>query len=150
MKANLTKIEAFLENKTVALIGASRNEKKFGTQLLKHLWTEGFNVIPVHHEAAEIQGIHCFRSIIELPDEVKAICLVTHKKDTDRFVNEAIAHGIKHIWVQQQSETEQTILKVKSDDVNIVLGRCLFMYSNPKGFHKFHQRLNRIFGSIAS
>jgi predicted CoA-binding protein len=150
MKANLTKIEAFLENKNIALIGASRNEKKFGTQLLKHLWIEGYNVIPVHHEAVEIQGINCYRSIIELPDEVKALCLVTHKEDTDRFIDEAIAHGIKHIWVQQQSETEQTKIRAKNSDVNIVLGRCLFMYSNPKGFHKFHQRLSRIFGSIAS
>jgi hypothetical protein len=52
--------------------------------------------------------------------------------------------------VQQQSETEQTLISAKRNDVNIVLGRCLFMYSNPKGFHKFHQRLSRIFGSIAS
>lgn len=150
MKANLTKIEAFLQNNAIAIIGASRNEKKFGSQLLKHLWTEGFEVIPVHHEADEIQGIHCFRSILELPDHVKAICLVTHKIDTDRFVDEAIAHGMKHIWVQQQSETEQTKTKAENKDVNIVLGRCLFMYSNPKGFHKFHSRLSRIFGSFAS
>ncbi|NOU47854.1 MAG: CoA-binding protein [Bacteroidales bacterium] len=150
MKANRAQIDRFLANKTMAIVGASRNEKKFGTQLFIHLQKLGFELFPVHHEAAEIQGVPCVKSIGELPATVKSICLVTHKQATDAFIGEALDHGINQIWVQQFSETEMTKSIIKNTpQANIITGWCLFMYTNPAGIHNFHRKLNKLFGSLA-
>jgi len=79
MKADLKQIEKFLANAKIALVGASRNEKKFGSQVLKHLVEEGFEVLPVHPEANVLQGFNACKTISDLPNDVKAICLLTQK-----------------------------------------------------------------------
>ncbi len=150
MKGNLTQINAFLSNKSLAIIGASRNEKKFGNQVLKHLSVMGFDLYPVHPQATEIHGIPCYKALNELPDEVRALCMITHKQDTDRLIKEAIENGFKQIWVQQFSETEETLKTAANTECTIITGRCLFMYTQPEGIHKFHQRLNRLFGAYAT
>lgn len=150
MKANLKQIETFLEEKKVALIGASRNEKKFGTQVLKHLVENGFEVLPVHRQAEQLQGKKAYAAIAELPDNVNAICLLTQKHQTDLLLAEALKKGIRNIWIQQFSETPETITKVSESKSNIILGRCIFMYTNPQGIHHFHQRINKLFGKYAS
>lgn len=150
MKATLEQIESFLQDKKMALIGASRNEKKFGTQVLKHLLDKGFEVLPVHPEANELQGVNTYATIAQLPDDVNAIVLLTHKHDTDHLLAEALGKGINNIWVQQFSETPDAISKASESQANIILGRCIFMYTNPMGFHRFHEKINKFFGTYAS
>jgi predicted CoA-binding protein len=150
MKANLTQINEFLDNKAMAFVGASRNEKKFGTQVFIHQQKLGYILYPVHPEAAEIQGVTCVNHISDLPVKVKSICLFTHKQATDSIVEESLKHGITQIWVQQFSETEKTSQLVQNFlQANIVTGRCVFMYTESSGMHNFHRKVNKMFGTIA-
>lgn len=150
MKANLNQIETFLKQKKIALVGASRNEKKFGSQVLKHLIENGFEVHPVHPETDSLQGIKTYHSIEMLPDDVQSICLLTNKNNTDLVLAKVMEKGIKNIWIQQFSETPDTVKKASDSELNIIIGRCIFMYTNPKGVHLFHQRLNKLFRKFAS
>lgn len=150
MKANLTQINKFLASKPLAFVGASRDSKKFGTQLFVHLQKLGYTMYPVHPEADEINGIACVKKVEDLPADVKSICLLTHKQDTDAIIEESIKKGIDQIWVQQFSETIRTKALIREvPNVNIVIGRCLFMYSDPSGMHSFHRKLSKLFGTIA-
>jgi predicted CoA-binding protein len=150
MKADLTQINRFLASKSLAFVGVSRDSKKFGTQVFGHLHQLGYILHPVHPEADVINGIRCVKSIEDLPADVKSICLLTHKQDTDAMIEQSIKMGINQIWVQQLSETPQTKKFIlESPETNIVTGRCLFMYSNPSGMHNFHRKLSKLFGTIA-
>ncbi len=149
MKANQKQIKEFLNYRHIGLIGASRDTKKFGNQVLAQLVSEGFVVYPVHREADQINGIRCYRTVDDLPAEVESVCLVTPKNATDSFIQQVLDKGIKQLWIQQMSEGPESKRIAMESDANIVMGRCIFMYTNPSGVHKFHWRLNKLFGTIA-
>lgn len=149
MKSGLAQIQSFLSNKTIAIVGASRNPKKFGYQVTEHLVKHGYHVVPIHREASEILGLPCVRSIGDLPASVSAICIVVPKHQTDDLLRSALDKGIREVWIQQMSDGPETAAIAAISDANIVRGRCIFMYSEPEGVHKFHERMNKLFLTYA-
>ena len=58
----------FLNKKNVfAVVGASRDPKKYGHQVYKDLRKAGYHVYPVNPNADEILGDRCYPSIEDLP-----------------------------------------------------------------------------------
>ncbi len=139
-------IDVFLNDKTLAIVGVSRNTKKFGHLVYKTLLENGYDLYPVNPNAEESDDIHWFRSIYNVPDYVKNILIITHKRYTLGVLKEAIEKGIKNIWIQQMSETPESIAFAIEYKVNLVSKQCIMMYANPKGIHKFHGNLMKFFG----
>jgi uncharacterized protein len=140
-------INLFLDSKKFAIAGVSRNTKKFGHIVYKTLKDKGYNVFPVNPNADLFDGNICYRSIEDLPADVKNLLVLTHKRDTETVIKKAIAKGIKNIWVQQGCETENAIQIASDSDINLVSKACILMYTEPKGFHKFHRAIARWTGS---
>jgi len=149
MKITKKDIDIFLQPKKLAIAGASRNPKKFGYGIFKELLKNGYEVIPVNPNADEIEGIKCYHSVSEIPGEVKSLLIVTPREQTDRVLREAINKGIPNIWVQQMSETEDTIKIAEEYQVDIIYKKCIYMFAEPvTGIHKFHRTIVRIFGRL--
>lgn len=139
-------IEAFLAPKSFAIAGVSRNPKKFGGSVYAEMKKKGYTVYPINPNAETIGGDPCYASVSALPGEVKHLLVVTPKADTDKVIREAIDKGITRIWVQQMSETPGTLRLAEGHGVDLITGKCIFMYTDPKGIHKFHRTLLRLFG----
>lgn len=146
MKSGRNQIEQFLEFKKLAIVGASRDPKKFGTEVLRHLLKLDYELAVVHPVAEEIESISCVKGINMLPDDIEGICIITPKDQTDKLLAEALEKGIKQVWIQQFSESDSTFDIISNSDANIVTGRCIFMYTKPTGIHKFHERFTKFFG----
>lgn len=139
-----------MKNKKLGFVGASRNPKKFGSQVFRHLMDQGYTLIPVHQEADQIEGLACIQSMEQLTPDVKAICLLTPRDKTDDLLRQALEMGIQHIWIQQFCEGSETLSLAGASQANIVTGRCLFMYTQPEGLHKMHERMAKIFRVYAN
>ena len=149
MKITKKDIEKFFEPKKLAIAGASRNTKKFGHGIFKELLSKGYEVIPVNPNATEIDGVKCYHNVSEIPGNVKSLLIVTPKEETDGVLREAINKGIANIWVQQMSETEDTIKIAEEYQVDVIYKKCIYMFAEPvAGFHKFHRTIVRIFGGL--
>ena len=68
----LKQINEFLDSQAIALVGASRNPKKFGYTAFKELKDKGMKIIPVNPKADEIMGEKSYPSVKMLPPESKA------------------------------------------------------------------------------
>ncbi len=149
MNITKQKIDDFFKSKKIALVGVSRNKNKFGYKSFKSLVEKGYTILPVNPETNEIDGKKCFRSITDLPSDVESVLIMTPKDSTDKVLEESINKGIKNIWVQQMSETKNTIGIAEEYQKEIVTGKCIFMFAEPiSGVHKFHRTLVKIFGSL--
>ena len=143
----LNEIQKFLEPKKLAVAGASRNPKKFGGAIFKELKEKGFDLYPVNPNADEIQGVQCYKSIAELPDDVTHLYIVTQKVETQQIVDAAIEKGIKMIWMQQKSETPEAVKTAEDAGIIVISQRCLFMFVDPVGGpHAFHRFFTKLFG----
>lgn len=149
MKATKQAIEAFFAQKTIAIAGVSRNPKKFGHQIFSELKKKHHLVVPINPNVQEIDGIQCFPSVTAIPPDIQSLLIVTPKSQTDALLLEAIEKGIANIWVQQSSETQETIQIASKHNNNIILKQCAFMFTNPvSGIHKFHRSILKLFGRL--
>jgi uncharacterized protein len=146
--ANALREEAlhFLKSKEIALAGASRNPKKFGNVVMKTLQSKGFKIYPLNPNANAIDNEMCYKSVKDLPDNIKNLLIVLSPPETEKVLREAIDKGIKNIWIQQGSENENVLKIAREENIKLISGKCVLMYANPTGFHKFHMRINKLFG----
>ena len=141
-------VERFLSQKTLALAGASRGGKKFGNAILRDLTARGYELLPVHPEASEIDGLKCYPSVSELPSPVGGLVVSVPPEQTEKIVQEAVASGIQNIWMQQGSESSDAIGICREHGVNEVHGECILMFAQPTGIHRFHRWLWGLFGKL--
>ncbi len=151
MKVTKHQIDSFLKARTIAIAGESIKDKKFGKTILGHLINKGYHVIPVNHFANTMDGSKCYPSINELPAYVESLLIVTPKEQTDHILKSAIKKGIKNIWVQQHSDTEQTIPIAQKHLHDIIHSQCIYLYAgHTKGYHKLHRGILQLFSPIAN
>jgi len=144
---SLAAIESFLSPKKLAIIGASRNPKKFGRQVYDALKQKGFTVYGVNPNAEDLDGDPCYKDIASLPAEVDRVFIVTPPEKTVENVRMALDKSIRNIWIQQRSDTSEALELLKDTDTNLIHNQCILMYATPvKGPHKFHRFLNKVFG----
>ena len=143
---SLRQIEDFMSAEPVAIIGVSRDPKKFGQMAFKELKNKGLNVIPVNLSAEEILGVKAYPNITALPPEVKGVVIMTKKDQTADVVREAMAKGLKNIWIQQAAESKEALKELQGSDINYITGECILMHYKPHSVHKFHKTLKKFFG----
>jgi predicted CoA-binding protein len=139
-------ITNFLANKPIAMAGVSRNKKKFGYTAFKELREKGLELIPINPNAEEIDGLKAYPSVSDIPDGIHALLIVTKKEQTASVVRSAREKGIKHIWIQQMSETPEALAEVNGADINLISKQCILMHHSPNGVHKFHRNIKKFFG----
>jgi hypothetical protein len=143
---SLKQINEFLDSQPIALVGVSRNPKKFGYTAFKELKEKGMNIIPVNPKADEIMGQKSYSNVKELPSDVQGIIVLTKKDKTASVVREAKEKGIKQIWIQHMADSKEALDELKGSGINYITGECILMYYKPHSIHKFHGILKKFFG----
>jgi uncharacterized protein len=143
---SLRQINEFLDSQPIALVGVSRNPKKFGYAVFKEMKEKGMKIIPVNPLADEILGEKSYPSVKEIPSDVKGIIVLTKKDRTASVIREAKEKGIKNIWIQQMADSKEALDELKGSDINYITGECILMHYKPHSIHKFHGALKKFFG----
>ena len=147
-KNSLKTIDEFLAPKRFALIGLSRDPKKFSRAVFKELHAKGFDIYPVNPNMDDLEGIKSYHDVADLTENVKHALFMTPKVNTAGAVDHAIHSGLTHIWIQQGAETKEAVETARQNGVKLVHGACIMMHANPTGVHKFHRLLSKLFGAF--
>jgi predicted CoA-binding protein len=142
----LKQIEEFIASEPIAMVGVSRNPRKFGFTAFRELKEKGMNIIPVNPYAKEIHQTKTYNDLKSLPAEVKGLLVMTPKSQTVEIIRQAKEIGLKQIWIQQTSESKEALEILKGSDINYIYGQCILMYYKPHSIHKFHAALKKLFG----
>ena len=142
-------IKKFLEPKKIAIAGASANPKKFGYAVFKELRQKEYDVCPINPKLADLEGVKCYPSVNEMPDEYEKLFIVTPKTATDEILKQAAQKGIKHVWIQQTANTKDSSTIAKENNIDLIEKECIFMFAEPvSSIHKFHRTIWKIFGML--
>ena len=141
-------VNRFLSLGSYAIAGVSRDPKKFGQVMFRDLRKKGMDVVPVNPAGGTIDGVSFYRSVSDLPSSVKGLIFMTPKEQTLSVAREAMAHGIKDLWIQQGAETKETIAELEKEEINLIHHQCIMMFWKPNGVHSFHRFLKKIFGGL--
>ena len=95
--------------KTIAIIGASANQEKFGNKAVRAYVQQGWTVYPVNPKEPVIEGIKVFKSIRELPDGVDEASIYLPPNLVPSILNELAAKGIRKVWLNPGAESDAAI-----------------------------------------
>ncbi|EQA98437.1 acyl-CoA synthetase (NDP forming) [Sphingobium wenxiniae] len=90
-------LDALFAPRSVAIIGASSDQRRFGGRPIQYLLEAGFDgpIYPVNPARAEIQGLKAYPSILEVPGPVDCALLAVGADVTQQTVEDCIARGVK-------------------------------------------------------
>ena len=128
MDSEQTKIDAFLSAKAFGVVGASEDPEKYGHMCYACLLNYGRTAYPINPRAKTILGNPVYANIAALPEKVESISVITPPQVTSKVVDEAIAAGVKNIWMQPGAESEAAVARAEKAGLNVIWGgACLLV-----------------------
>lgn len=135
-------IDKFISLRRIAIVGYSRNNKKFGNYVYNELNKKGIQVFAINPNEKEINGVKCNSSIIELNNKIDGVFICVSSDTVVEILKDAASIGLKSIWLQQGAESKEAIETAQKLQLEMVYGKCLLMYMQPvQSFHKFHRTI---------
>ena len=128
------RIDNFLGAEAFGVVGASSKPHKYGNKVLRCYQQNQKNVVPVNPVENEIEGLACVASVCDLPDHVGSISIITPPQVTEKVVEQAIAKGIRNVWMQPGAESVQAVAACEEAGVNVIAdGSCALVVM---GYHE--------------
>lgn len=128
MNSIADQISRFLASPAFGVVGASSRRHKYGNKVLRCYQQNGRRAIPVNPREQVIEGATCVPSVLELPDDVMSISVITPPAITERVVEEAARKGIENVWMQPGAESEQAIATCEAAGINVIAdGSCVLV-----------------------
>jgi predicted CoA-binding protein len=145
-------IRDFLAQKRFAFIGVSRQPKDFSRALFREFKARNYEPVPVHLEAAEIEGVRCFAHLRDIRPAVDSVLLMTSPAVTNLVLRECVEAEVKRVWFYrgagQGALTEGALQICHTNAIQVIPGECPFMFfEHTPWFHRFHGLVRKIAGA---
>ncbi len=90
-------LDGLFRPRSVAVIGASNNPYSIGHIVLKNLAAYGFNgpIYPINPKERSIRSFKCFRSVLDVPDEIDLVNISVSYKLVPAVIKECGEKGVK-------------------------------------------------------
>ncbi len=128
INSNKDEIKEILEDtKTIAIIGCSPNPEKASNKVAAYLKSAGYTIIPVYPKEDTILGEKVYKSLLEIPKDIKVDMVdIFRKPDViGTVVDAAIKRGdVKYIWTQLGLVNNEAGEKAKEAGMKVVQNHC--------------------------
>lgn len=127
-------IDTFLNASAFGVVGASSNPDKYGNKVLRCYLQNQYDVVPVNPVEKKIEGLACVASVSDLPKNVDSISIITPPQVTEKVVAEAVAGGIRNVWMQPGAESARAVAACEQAGINVIAdGSCILVVL---GYHE--------------
>jgi len=116
------RIRTFLSGKRFAVVGASQDREKYGNKVLRVYQQNDLDVVPINPAGGQIEGLEAVPDLASLTEPVDGISIVTPPAVTKKVVEQALALGIKNIWMQPGAEDPDAVAAAEQAGANVIAG----------------------------
>lgn len=120
-------IAEFPKYRKWAVIGVSEDREKYGNKIYRDLRNAGYQVFAVNPKLATVEGDSCYASLKDLPEVPDVVDLVVPPAVSLKVVEECLALGVKRIWFQPGSESEEAVKKAQDGGMEVVYDACIMI-----------------------
>ncbi len=123
-------IRAILKNRSIAVIGISRDASKEAHIVPRFLMEKGYNVIPINPFADEILGKKVCRSIKDVHEHIDVVDVFRPSDQLGPVVNDVIernkARGDAGIlWLQLGIYNRDAVDEARRNGIKVIYNRCM-------------------------
>jgi uncharacterized protein len=118
-----------LNEKEIAVVGVSDKPEKYGYKIFKSLMESGYKVEGINVRGGEVLGKKIYKNLQELKKIPELVITVVPPQVTENVVEECRKLGIKEIWMQPGSESENALKKAKEYGIKTTHNACLMIFN---------------------
>src|SRR5258705_8215309 len=105
---------------TVAIIGASADPSKFGNKSIHAHVRAGYDVYPVNPKEDTIEGLKCYRSILDVPLALGRISLYLPPPVAVKVLDDIAKKGCQELWINPGVESPELTEKINELGLNAI------------------------------
>jgi predicted CoA-binding protein len=135
------RVQDFLAQKRIAVCGLSRTKDSGAGAIYLKLRDRGYQVFPVHPQAATLHGDPCYPNLSAVPGGVDAVFIMNSPDVTEKIVDEALALGIRRVWMHNNtlmpsSVSDAAVMRCREAGASVISVGCPMMFlEHPDIFH---------------
>ena len=107
--------------KTVAVIGASSDPRKFGNRAVRAFRRQGYTVIPINPNEAEVDGLKTYASVLDVPGHIDMATFYVPPAIGQQVIAEVALKRIPEVWLNPGSESDELIRLARALKVEPIL-----------------------------
>jgi acyl-CoA synthetase (NDP forming) len=136
----LSELRPIFHPQSLAVVGVSKDETKFGSRFLQALLDFGYkgNIYPVHPEATEIMGLKTYPSVREVPEPADLAAIMVPASHVPSVLEDCLARGVRgaEVFTSGFAETgdergaalERELALIARRGIRIVGPNCFGIY----------------------
>ena len=106
--------------KTVAVVGASSDRRKFGNKALRAFQAEGYKVIPINPNEREVEGIPTYASVLDVPEQIDMATVYVQPEIGLSLLPEFEQKQIPEIWVNPGADSDELLTEARRRKLNVI------------------------------
>jgi len=117
------------KNKTIAMIGVSKDPTKPSTIVMKYMQKYGFKVIPVNPRAKgeKILGEEVYEKITDIKEPVDIVDVFRPSKEAYGIAEDTVKIDAKVLWLQLGIRDENAKDLMKKNNIEYIENKCTKM-----------------------
>ena len=108
-------------DRTVAVIGASSDPRKFGNRAIRAFRRQGYRVIPINPNERVVEGLKAYASVLDVPGAIDMATFYVPPDIGVKVMAEVAEKGITEVWLNPGSESDELIRLARSLKVEPIL-----------------------------
>lgn len=109
-----------MSQKTIAIIGASGDRRKFGNKAVRAFVQQGYEVFPVNPKEETIEGLRVFKSIADVPVRPHKISVYLPPAALLKVLPEIAAKGCDELWLNPGTESDAVLAEAERLGLNVI------------------------------
>lgn len=130
-------LDSFFNPRSVAIVGASRQEGKVGYEILANMIEAGYKggIFPVNSKADEIEGLKCYADLESIPEAPELVLIIVPAKIVPTVMQQCakigtkavviITAGFKEVGEQGRALEKQVIQTARQAGIRVIGPNCL-------------------------
>jgi len=106
--------------KTVAVIGASSDRRKFGNKAFRAFQAEGHTVIPINPNEPSVEGVPTYASVTDVPGTIDMATVYVPPEIGITLLDGFEKKQIGEIWINPGAESDALITEARRRKLNVI------------------------------
>ena len=92
---------------TVAVVGASRDRRKFGNKAVRAFQHRGYHVIPINPTTKMVEGLAAYPTVLHVTEPIDLATVYLEPRIGVTVMDDLAKKGIKEVWLNPGADGAQ-------------------------------------------
>jgi uncharacterized protein len=106
--------------RTVAIIGASNDRRKYGNKAVRAYLQQGYSVYPVNPNESQIENLPAFKSIRDVPERPERTSVYVPPHVLLTLLPDIAARGCDELWLNPGADSPEVVAEAQRLRLNVV------------------------------